>query len=121
MSTDPNALWERFARYLEQEFDFSLPAEQQVRFQSFLDQLKTYNAVHNLVSARDDEELLFRHIADSLAGIPVIRRYLTDTRATPPLMADLGSGGGFPGLPLCIAIPELRLTSVESVGKKCVF
>ena len=115
------SLWERFCSYAESEFAFSMNPGVLARFQNLFEQLKAYNEIHNLVSARTDEELLFRHFADSLAGVPVIRRFMTDNACGAPRMADLGSGGGFPGLPLCVALPELTLTSVESVGKKCVF
>jgi len=121
MTQTNNPNWQRFCEYTEHEFGYTVTPDALAKFQSLLEQLKAYNAVHNLVSAHDDEELLFRHFADSLAALPIIRRYILDNACAAPFIADLGSGGGFPGLPLCIALPELKATSVDSVGKKCAF
>jgi 16S rRNA (guanine527-N7)-methyltransferase len=113
--------WQRFCDYLEKEFAFDVTPEALQKFQILLSQLKAYNAVHNLVSAHSDEELVLRHFADSLASLPLIRRCIQDTACADMRLADLGSGGGFPVLPLSIALPELTFASVESVAKKCAF
>jgi 16S rRNA (guanine527-N7)-methyltransferase len=56
-----------------------------------------------------------RHLADSLVGLDF--NYLIDAR----VVADLGAGAGFPGLPLAIALPETRFSLVESQRRKCEF
>jgi 16S rRNA (guanine527-N7)-methyltransferase len=70
---------------------------------------------HALTSVRDPEAGVDVHVADSLTGLcePAVR----EARR----MADLGSGGGFPGLVLAIARPDTHVTLVESVGKKAAF
>jgi len=69
----------------------------------------------SLTTVRDPETAVELHIAESLAGLelPQIRSAST--------IADLGSGGGFPGLVLAIALPETHLTLVESVARKADF
>jgi 16S rRNA (guanine527-N7)-methyltransferase len=69
----------------------------------------------SITTVRDPERGVDLHVADSLAGlgVPALREAST--------IADLGSGGGFPGLALATALPEARVTLVESVGKKCNF
>ena len=69
----------------------------------------------SITTVRDPERGVELHVADSLAGlaVPALREAAT--------IADLGSGGGFPGLVLAAALPETRVTLVESVGKKCEF
>jgi 16S rRNA (guanine527-N7)-methyltransferase len=69
----------------------------------------------SITTVRDPERGVDLHVADSLAGlaVPAVR----EARS----IADLGSGGGFPGLVLAAVLPEARVTLVESVGKKCKF
>lgn len=66
----------------------------------------------DLTSHTEPLEVLERHFLDSWVGLP----YLDATR-----VADLGSGGGFPGIALKLAVRELDLVSIESRSKKCVF
>ena len=91
-----------------------------------LDRLAAYrdllaNAGFNLTSLRDrdPDSLVRRHIAESLAfGRLLDRRGLLDG---PVRVLDIGAGAGLPGIPLKIAWPAVRLTLLESVGKKCRF
>jgi 16S rRNA (guanine527-N7)-methyltransferase len=68
-----------------------------------------------LTSVRDPRDAADVHVADSLAGL--VLDEVREARA----VADLGSGGGFPGLPLAVALPRAEMTLVESVAKKCDF
>jgi 16S rRNA (guanine527-N7)-methyltransferase len=81
--------------------------------------LREANRRVNLTSITDPAEVETRHFLDSLsAALPLLERL----HAGEPLrLVDVGSGGGMPGLPLKIAFPKLRLTLVESVGKKADF
>jgi 16S rRNA (guanine527-N7)-methyltransferase len=69
----------------------------------------------SITTVRDPRRGVDLHVADALAGLEVaaVRDGAT--------IADLGAGGGFPGLALAVARPEARVTLVESVGKKCEF
>jgi 16S rRNA (guanine527-N7)-methyltransferase len=69
----------------------------------------------SITSVRDPLEGVEVHVADSLAGLtlPAVR----EARR----IADLGSGAGFPGLVLAVALPEAHVAAVESVGRKCAF
>ena len=78
----------------------------------FLDELMRWNQHINLTSIRRRDEAIEKHLLDSLALLP----YLSAGS-----LLDMGSGGGLPGIPLAIAMPELRVTSVDSVGKKINF
>ncbi|MBV9171237.1 MAG: 16S rRNA (guanine(527)-N(7))-methyltransferase RsmG, partial [Chloroflexi bacterium] len=81
--------------------------------------LREGNKRANLTSITDPAEIETRHFLDSLsAAVPLLDRL----HASEPLkIVDVGSGGGMPGLPLKIAFPMLRVTLVESVGKKATF
>ena len=84
----------------------------------FLAFLLERNAAMNLVSARAAEpEALAGHLADALAGLP----FLPPPRPAKVRLLDLGSGGGFPALPLLLVRRDLSGTLVESTRKKCEF
>ena len=73
------------------------------------------NERFNLTAIRDPAEAWVRHVADSLSLIPFVAEAEVRT------MLDLGTGGGFPGIPLAITMPDVQVTLVDSVGKKVRF
>jgi 16S rRNA (guanine527-N7)-methyltransferase len=77
--------------------------------------LLAWNAAINLTAIRDPAEIAIRHVVDSLTALRVL-----EARGVKWIL-DLGSGGGFPGLPLLAALPWGRGVLVESVGKKARF
>ena len=79
---------------------------------AYLDLLQRWNRVYNLTAVRDPREMVPRHLLDSLAMQPFV---------VDGTLADLGTGPGLPGIPLAIARPGLRVTLVESNGKKARF
>jgi 16S rRNA (guanine527-N7)-methyltransferase len=92
-----------------------LGAEKLAQFQLYLDLLLKWNARINLTAVRDAEEIVQRHFGESIfAGEQL------DLEAASTLI-DLGSGAGFPGLPLAIIAPHLRVTLIESQQKKVAF
>lgn len=97
------------------QFGISLTGQQEEQFETYLALLQTWNERINLTAIRERGEIVVRHFLDSL----------TCTLATGDLngrsLIDVGSGAGFPGLPLKLLYPDLRLTLVESVQKKARF
>jgi 16S rRNA (guanine527-N7)-methyltransferase len=77
--------------------------------------LLAWTAAINLTGIRDPAEVALRHVIDSLTALAWLRE-----RGVERLL-DLGSGGGFPGLPLAAAAPTLEVTLAEPVGKKARF
>jgi len=77
--------------------------------------LLAWTAAINLTAIRDPEGAARLHVLDSLAAVPLLR-----ARGATGLL-DIGSGGGFPGLPLAVALPADRALLVDSVGKKVTF
>jgi 16S rRNA (guanine527-N7)-methyltransferase len=77
-----------------------------------VDELELGNAQFNLTAIRDRPGMLRKHVLDSLSLQP----YLRGVR-----IADIGTGAGFPGLPLALVNPERRFTLVEATGKKARF
>lgn len=89
-----------------------LTDEQAVRLVTHLDLLDEWNARMNLTAIRDRPSQLTKHLLDSLTVLP----YLQGER-----IADVGSGAGFPGIPLAIVEPRRQFALIESTGKKCRF
>lgn len=85
------------------------------RFLLYLDELGEWNRRVNLTAITEDQEIIERHFLDSLAGLRAMGRRPGQT------LLDIGTGAGFPGLPLKIAFPELTLTLVEPSQKKATF
>jgi 16S rRNA (guanine527-N7)-methyltransferase len=74
-----------------------------------------WNAAINLTSIRDADEIAIRHVVDSLVALRSLESFGRER------FLDLGSGGGFPGIPLAIAASASNLLLVESIGKKTRF
>lgn len=109
---------ERFQPLLNQIFKqhgFSLTSSQASLFTIYWKNLKLWNDKINLTSIQDAHEIIIKHFLDSVA----VLNYLTVQEND--LVIDVGSGAGFPGIPLKILIPSLGLTLVESVSKKASF
>ena len=85
--------------------------------QQLLDYLRDANTRHNLTRLTSDDDFWIKHIADCLAVGGAWPELLT----APLRIADVGCGAGFPTLPLAWANPELRITAIESIGKKAGF
>lgn len=84
------------------------------QFARYSAELRAWNTRVNLTSITDEREIILRHFLDSL-------RCALSWGDTPSRLIDVGSGAGFPGLPLKILHPELHVILVESVGKKAAF
>ncbi len=88
--------------------------EQAASLQALLSELKKWNRTYNLTSITDEKGMIIKHLFDSLLYLKVI----PDKALR---LADLGSGAGFPGIPIKIIRPDLDITLVESSRKKASF
>lgn len=79
--------------------------------------LREWNVAINLTAVREPAEVARRHVCDSLSAVP----RLTGTLKPGATLLDIGSGGGYPGLPLAAALPLARVGLLDSVGKKARF
>lgn len=89
----------------------ALIKEHNEKFSAFAELLKEHNKMYNLTSICDDEGIYFKHFLDSIVG----EEYFKVNAS----VAEIGSGGGFPSVPLKIIRDDLKFTLVESTGKKC--
>ncbi|MBC8984684.1 16S rRNA (guanine(527)-N(7))-methyltransferase RsmG [Pedobacter sp. N36a] len=97
---------------LIQEYFKDLTEAQIAQFDQLYDLYSFWNAQINVISRKDIEELYVRHILHSLG----IAKFCTFKPGTKVL--DVGTGGGFPGIPLAIMFPETQFHLVDSIGKK---
>ena len=91
----------------------ALPQETVDRLLAFGELLLKWNKVYNLTAIRNPQEVITHHLLDSLAVLPHL--------GAVSRLADIGSGGGLPGVVLAIVHPGLIVTSIETVGKKASF
>ena len=91
---------------------YTLPFSIQEQFIRYLDLLTQWNKVVNLTSITDPEQMILRHILDSLS----IHSYLQGKR-----VIDIGTGAGLPGIPLALFYPEKSFTLIDSNNKKTRF
>lgn len=89
-----------------------LPEAAIERLLAYVQMLARWNATYNLSAVRDIDEMVTRHLLDSLAALPYLHG---------DSLVDLGSGGGLPGIPFAIAAPGRAVTLVDSNGKKTRF
>lgn len=90
-----------------------LPAEASARLRAHLVLLEKWNRVHNLTAVRDTEQMVVLHLLDSLSLLPSL--------GTATSVIDVGTGAGFPGVPVAIARPDASVTLLDSSHKKCAF
>ncbi len=97
---------------LIQKYFPNLTEVQIAQFAALQELYKDWNLKINVVSRKDIEELYLRHVLHSL-GIAKVQEFKPDAR-----ILDVGTGGGFPGIPLAILFPETHFHLVDSIGKK---
>lgn len=97
-----------------QQLGVILTEQQQQQLLQYLGLLIKWNKAYNLTAVRNPDEMVSRHLLDSLSVVQYVEQYGND-------WLDVGSGGGMPGVPLAIIFPERKFTLLDSNGKKTRF
>ena len=101
---------------------FGIDEEKAPLFEKYAAELNLFNSAYDLVGADSVEDILTKHILDSLAAVPLLKQLIAKTEnPAEPRIADVGSGGGLPGIPLAITFPNAHFTLIERMSKRCTF
>src|SRR5687768_1237167 len=106
---------ETLARDAQALFNIHLSGRQVMALLTYEKELLEWNQKFNLTAIRDAESIRTKHFLDSFSCVQAWKA------SAPSQLIDVGTGAGFPGIPLKILYPNLKLTLVESVGKKAMF
>ena len=90
-----------------------LPEGAAARMAAHLELVAKWNRVHNLTAVRETEQMVVLHVLDSLSLLPHLGGAKT--------LLDVGTGAGFPGIPVALARPDIEVTLLDSSRKKCTF
>jgi 16S rRNA (guanine527-N7)-methyltransferase len=96
------------------QLHINITTEQQALFALLLSELKLWNEHTNLTAIREDVAIINKHFLDSLTLLPSIPHNTLS-------LVDIGTGAGFPGIPLAIMKPEMNVVLIESISKKIAF
>jgi len=96
------------------ELGVSVQSYAVVRFLSYLFELKKWNRAYNLTALKDDRDIIIKHFFDSLLFLKAFPQGSGN-------VCDVGSGAGFPGIPIAIGRPDISITLIEPSRKKCAF
>lgn len=99
------------------EMDIPLTEEMLEQFMLYQELLLDWNTKMNLTSITDKTEIVLKHFADSLSPVPVT----AGLQEGQPSVIDVGTGAGFPGIPIKIALPNTQLTLLDSLQKRITF
>ena len=120
----PNILQQGLLQLLP---DFTAPAISALadKMERYINELILFNSAYNLTNTSDHDELVVRHILDSLSGYGLIKKYIDEHAASCVdkqfVAGDIGSGGGLPGIPLAASLPQVQFKLVERMEKRCSF
>jgi 16S rRNA (guanine527-N7)-methyltransferase len=101
-----------------EDLGLNLSPENIANLELFLQEMGRWNRVHNLTAIEGEQNSVRLHLIDSITVLPIMRQFLSGTS---PSIADLGSGGGLPAIPMAILQPAWNLTLIEAIRKKTAF
>jgi 16S rRNA (guanine527-N7)-methyltransferase len=112
-------LFNEFQKYASDNIINLISQERKKKFEAYLLELIEWNKVLNLISFKNEKDLIYRHFCDTLYSAKIIRDMVGKDTVLKTI--DIGTGAGLPGIPVKIVLPNIKMTLVESITKKCKF
>lgn len=91
------------------------------KMDKYIKEIILFNSAYNLTNTSEYDELVIRHVLDSLAAYKELETLVAEFSSAAPVFADIGSGGGLPGIPLATVFPQFQFKLVERMSKRCAF
>ena len=110
--------YEELLSKILKEIGLTFNEEQMKQMLRFVSEIELFNPKYKLVGAEGDD-IIIKHVGDCLAAVPAIQRAIEGT--TDAVFADVGSGGGFPGIVLAVAFPNHKFTLIERMNRRVGF
>ncbi|MDQ7048340.1 MAG: 16S rRNA (guanine(527)-N(7))-methyltransferase RsmG [Enterobacterales bacterium] len=106
-----------------QTIGLNLPDRQKFQLLTLLEQLLKWNKSYNLTAIKDPAQALTHHVLDSLSVVPFLIQQLNNKKRSTRCiqLIDVGTGAGFPGLPIAIMCPQIEVSLLDSNAKKIRF
>lgn len=91
------------------------------KMENYINEIVLFNSAYNLTNTSDHDELVIRHILDSVSAYNPIKELTQKINNENLVIGDIGSGGGLPGIPLAACFPQYKFNLVERMSKRCAF
>lgn len=86
--------------------------------EKYIKELELFNSAYDLTNAENKEDIIIKHVLDSLSAQ---KKLVSLIKSSDVKIADIGSGGGLPGIPLALSLKDYNITLVERMSKRCAF
>jgi len=89
-----------------------------IDLEKYINELELFNSAYDLTNAENKDDIIIRHVLDSLSAQHILASLINNPETK---IADIGSGGGLPGIPLALSLRNYNITLVERMSKRCAF
>jgi 16S rRNA (guanine527-N7)-methyltransferase len=113
-------LFNEFQKYVSDNIINFISQEMKEKFRLYFAELIEWNKSLNLISFKNEKDLIYRHFCDSLYNAKIVNDIIGKKGAALKII-DVGTGSGMPGIPVKVVLPNIKMTLVESITKKCKF
>lgn len=96
-------------------------ADLEADLEKYIKELELFNSAYDLTNAETKDDIVIKHVLDSLSAQKILVSLIKSKNSLETKIADIGSGGGLPGIPLALSLRDSNITLVERMSKRCAF